>query len=53
MAKTSTHKFKWKFFVAGLLAITIGYVMLATSDITIAPMLLVLGYCILIPVSFL
>jgi hypothetical protein len=46
-------RFKWKVFVAGLAAIGMGYVFLAASDITIAPILLVLGYCVLVPLAFL
>ena len=50
---TDVHKFKWKLFVAGLAAIVLGYVLLAAADITFAPILLVLGYCVLVPISFL
>ena len=46
-------KFKWKLFLAGMALIVAGYVFLASSDITVAPILLVLGYCILVPLSFL
>ena len=53
MPKTSTYKFKWKLFAAGLVVITVGYVLLAVNDINIAPLLLVLGYCVLVPLSFL
>lgn len=53
MTKASTHKFKWKIFAAGMLSILAGYIFLASADITVAPILLVLGYCILIPLSFL
>jgi hypothetical protein len=53
MAKASTHKFKWKIFAAGMISIIVGYVLLAAADITFSPILLVLGYCILIPLSFL
>jgi uncharacterized membrane protein HdeD (DUF308 family) len=53
MTKSSTHKFKWKIFAAGMLSIVVGYVLLAAADITVAPILLVIGYCILIPLSFL
>ncbi len=53
MPNSKTTKFRWKLFISGLVAITIGYVFLAANDITIAPLLLVLGYCILIPLSFL
>lgn len=53
MPKSSTYKFKWKLFAAGLVVITAGYVLLAMNDITVAPLLLVLGYCILVPLAFL
>ncbi len=50
--KSSPH-FRWKMFVAGLVAIVAGYVLLAVNDITAAPVLLVLGYCVLVPLAFL
>jgi hypothetical protein len=50
--KASPH-FRWKLFTAGLLAIVAGYILLAINDITIAPVLLVLGYCVLVPLAFL
>jgi hypothetical protein len=50
---TNVHKFKWKLFAGGLAAIILGYVLLAAADTTFAPILLVLGYCILVPISFL
>ena len=53
MSETKPAKFRWKLFIGGLAAITAGYIFLAASDITIAPLLLVLGYCVLIPLSFL
>jgi hypothetical protein len=51
--KTDTFKFKWKLFAAGLASIVVGYVFLAANDITFAPILLVLGYCVLVPLAFL
>lgn len=51
--KNQGARFKWKVFVAGMAAIVIGYVALALADITLAPILLVLGYCILVPLAFL
>lgn len=53
MASNSVHRFRWKIFVAGMAAIVLGYVLLAVNNITIAPILLVLGYCILVPLAFL
>jgi len=51
--KTETFRFKWKLLLAGLASILVGYVFLAMNDITIAPILLVLGYCVLVPLAFL
>ena len=36
---------------AGCVVITIGYLLLARGSITLAPVLLILGYCVLIPVA--
>jgi uncharacterized membrane protein HdeD (DUF308 family) len=46
-------KFRWRLFLAGLASIVAGYVLLAANDITVAPILLVVGYCVIIPLSFL
>jgi hypothetical protein len=53
MSNSQPTKFRWKLFITGLAVITIGYIVLATNEITFAPLLLVLGYCVLIPLSFL
>ena len=45
--------FRWRLFGVGLAAIVLGFVLLAVNNITIAPVLLVLGYCVLVPLSFL
>jgi uncharacterized membrane protein HdeD (DUF308 family) len=37
--------------IAGLLAIVFGYIFLAQGSESLAPVLLVLGYCVLVPVS--
>lgn len=47
------RSFRWKFFAAAMVAIIVGYVLLAVNDITVAPVLLVLGYCVLVPLAFL
>ena len=39
-------------FVGGLVAVVAGYVLLSQGDITLAPILLVAGYCVLIPLAF-
>jgi len=41
----------WATFGAGILSILAGYIFLSRGSITAAPILLVLGYVILIPVS--
>jgi uncharacterized membrane protein HdeD (DUF308 family) len=38
-------------FAAGILAIIMGYIFLARESLTLAPILLVLGYAVLIPIS--
>lgn len=47
------RKFRWKLFGIGVAAIVLGYVLLGVNNITIAPVLLVLGYCVLVPLAFL
>jgi hypothetical protein len=37
---------------AGLGAVILGYVLLSQGDMTLAPILLVAGYCVLIPLAF-
>ena len=37
----------------GLLFIVVGFVFLAVGDITVSPILLVLGYCVIIPLGIL
>jgi hypothetical protein len=38
---------------AGVVAIVIGFFLLSNKEISVAPALLVLGYCVLIPAGFL
>lgn len=40
-------------FGIAILVITAGYILLGYGSITLAPILLVLGYCVLIPVAIL
>lgn len=46
-------KMNYYIFAAGLLAIILGYFTLSRGDITLAPILLVLGYCVIIPIAIL
>jgi hypothetical protein len=41
----------WLFLAAGLLCVVAGYVTLADASTVLAPLLLVLGYVILIPLG--
>jgi len=41
------------YFAIALVVIVVGYILLGQGDITLAPILLVLGYCVLIPVAIL
>ncbi len=55
---SNSEEFKWPFgtrnyifFGAAMLSIILGYITLGQGSITLAPILLVLGYCVLVPVS--
>jgi hypothetical protein len=56
--KKGQEKFKLPFgkknyllFGSGIFVIIVGYIFLGQGSITIAPILLVLGYCVIIPIS--
>ncbi len=56
--KVEKERYEWPFgpknyiiFGVGLLVIILGYISLASGSITLAPILLILGYCVLIPVA--
>ncbi len=56
--KGDEDRFEWPFgprnyiiFAIGLLVIIVGYISLSAGSITLAPILLVLGYCVLIPLA--
>ena len=40
-------------FAVGLATVIVGYIALAQGSITLAPILLVLGYCVIIPIAIL
>jgi hypothetical protein len=55
-ARLQTVKFGPKNYVLGglgLLSIVFGFITLAAGSITLAPILLVLGYCVIVPVAIL
>jgi uncharacterized membrane protein HdeD (DUF308 family) len=41
----------WALMGAGLVSIIIGYISLGSGSITLAPILLVLGYCVFLPIG--
>ncbi|MDH4223362.1 MAG: hypothetical protein OEV55_07485 [candidate division Zixibacteria bacterium] len=43
----------WTWMGIGILVIIIGFVALSMGSTTLAPILLVLGYCVIIPISIL
>ena len=49
--ETPFGKKNWMVLGAGLVSIVLGFIALASGSITLAPILLVLGYCVLIPVG--
>lgn len=46
-------KRNYLWFGIALVTILVGYIFLGSGSITIAPILLVLGYCVLVPVAIL
>jgi hypothetical protein len=46
-------KTNYYIFVAGLLVIILGYITLSQGSMTLAPFLLVIGYCVIMPVAIL
>jgi hypothetical protein len=56
-AGTEAVRVRWErknvaLFGAGLGSVVLGYVLLSQGSITAAPILLVAGYCVLIPLAF-
>ncbi len=39
------------FFAIGIITVIIGFIVLKMGSITLAPVLLVLGYCVIIPIA--
>ena len=50
-AKLPFGKKNYLLFGLGILVIIVGFIFLRYGSITIAPILLVLGYCVIIPIS--
>ena len=45
------NKINWIIFATGILSIILGYIFLAKESLTLSPILLGLGYAVLIPIS--
>jgi uncharacterized membrane protein HdeD (DUF308 family) len=43
----------WQWLIAGAVVIIAGFISLSLGSITLAPLLLVVGYCVLIPIGIL
>lgn len=43
----------WLVLLAGVLTIVLGFFALSSGSITLAPILLVLGYCVIVPLAIL
>lgn len=46
-------KRNWQWLIAGAVVIIAGFISLSMGSITLAPLLLVIGYCVLIPIGIL
>ena len=53
-------EFRWPFgkknyifFAVALIVIIVGYILLGEGSVTLAPLLLVIGYCVLVPIALL
>ncbi|RKZ35039.1 hypothetical protein DRQ33_00725 [bacterium] len=49
----SFDKKNYVLFFVGLICIIVGFILLSMESLTIAPLLIVLGYCVFIPLSIL
>lgn len=49
--RTRSKRSRW-LFLGGIASIALGYVLLAVNDRYLAPFLLVAGYLVLVPLSF-
>lgn len=49
--RTHSKRSRW-LFLGGIASIALGYVLLAVNDRYVAPFLLVAGYLVLVPLSF-
>ncbi len=52
-SETPARSRSWLWWGLAILALVLGYADLIRGGITLAPILLVLGYCVLIPVAIL
>ena len=51
--KSGLTKTNYRILIIGIILITIGYLIMATGDSTISPLLLIISYVIIIPIALL
>ena len=51
--KLAFSRRNWMTFILGMVVIVVGFFALSKGSMTLAPILLVLGYCVIIPLSIL
>ena len=51
--KSGLTKINYRILIIGIIIITIGYIIMATGDSTISPLLLIISYMIVIPIALL
>jgi len=52
-ARESTARRSWVYWTVAALVLLAGFVDLARGGVTLAPILLVIGYCVLVPLAIL
>jgi len=45
------HLINWLLLLAGVISIGLGFWLLWKGSVTLAPILMVLGYCVLVPIA--
>ena len=51
--KSGLTRINFRILVVGIILISIGYLIMGTGDSTISPLLLIIGYVIIIPIALL
>ena len=51
--KLNLSKLNYRILILGIVLITTGYIIMKTGDHTISPIILIIAYCIVIPIALL